>query len=441
MVVWEGVTSEDKCVVAGGTWINEQCTAILFEEPDAAGVEVYWHPRLMDDAYDAVDPEAVESDYWESLDTGEPWGIYNHHVFYHFKEADGQETELEALQEALAHAVRSVFVPLTDYAYFPHRNDVAWENHPDTITVTGIYLLGEQRTLLLNADPEDRGVVGRGEPNIDLPLPTPPPIRPTTPFAEPRWPDTAKYLGRDCPPLEEIWDGSATEVTDPCTLQAIETAVNLMWTGSVEYRQRAIRDGHALADFLQEIDNIEDPYHKATLDAYSRANGWTFIREVEWVGNWPGASMIYLEWNSRYPEREFTPEDIEAKDRYYRGLVERGFPVPDEFWGDGITLFELFWSWHKALMVRAADGTWRMSYRSFCFWYASVNLADQLLCPDDPNPHFPDSVWFDFDIYPPSHKNYYQNRRATSTNLPHQDRGTPRITDQYWWSPTLVESG
>ncbi len=128
--------------------------------------------------------------------------------------------------------------------------------------------------------------------------------------------------------------------------------------------------------------------------------------------------MIYLEWNSSNPQREFTPEEIEAKDRHYRDLMERGFTIPDRYWGDGITLSEMFWDWHKALMVRTADGTWRMSYRSFCYWYASVNLADKLLCPDDPNPHFPDSAWFDSGIYPPSHKNYYQDRRATSTNLP-----------------------
>ena len=99
------------------------------------------------------------------------------------------------------------------------------------------------------------------------------------------------------------------------------------------------------------------------------------------------------------------------------------------------TLFELFWDWHKALMVRTADGTWRMSYRSFCYWYASVNLADKLLCPDDPNPHFPDSAWFDSGIYPPSHKNYYQDLRATSSNLPQADGGLPRRNDQYLGVP------
>ena len=75
--------------------------------------------------------------------------------------------------------------------------------------------------------------------------PLPPPIRPTTPFAEPQWPYTAKALGRDCPPVEEIWAGYGSEVTDPCTVRAIEKAVESAWTRFAATRQQAIRDGHA----------------------------------------------------------------------------------------------------------------------------------------------------------------------------------------------------
>ena len=223
---------------------------------------------------------------------------------------------------------------------------MSWTDDPDIVAITGTYPLGEQRTLLLNADPEQRGV-----PDIELPLPLPPPIRPTTPFAEPRWADTADYLGRDCPPVEEIWDGYGTEVTDPCTLKAVEFAVGWMWTGDAEYRQRAIRDGHAMADFLQEIDTaheIEGPYYKALLGHDSRLNGFTYIRDVDWVGYWPGASMIFLEWNSSYPQREFTPEEQAAKVRYYDALVERGFDVADAYLSDDLTLRDVSWSWTKA---------------------------------------------------------------------------------------------
>ena len=100
--------------------------------------------------------------------------------------------------------------------------------------------------------------------------------------------------------------------------------------------------------------------------------------------------MIHVEWNSRYPFREFTPEEQEGKVRHYRDIAARGFHVLSEYLGDEQLLSDLFWSWYRALLVRTADGTWRMSYRAVCHWYQGVNLAKRLLCPDDPNPHFPD---------------------------------------------------
>ena len=276
----------------------------------------------------------------------------------------------------------------------------------------------KQRTLLLHVDPDKR----RGPPNIESPLPLPPPIRPTIPFAYPQWPDTAHFLGGNCPPVEEIWDGYGSEVTDPCTLEAVATAVDWMWTGDASFRQRAVRDGQAMAPFFQHIDSIEDPYLKAILGHDSRINGLAYIREggTSWAGHFPGASIIHVEWNLFYAQRASTPEEQEAKDRNYRELEGIGVTIPDRYWGDGVTLGDIGWSWYRALIVRTADGTWRMSYRAVCHWYQGVNLAKRLLCPDDPNPHFLDSVWFDSDIYPPSHKNYYQD--SSDLSAIHQDK-------------------
>ena len=265
------------------------------------------------------------------------------------------------------------------------------------------------------------------------PLPLPPPIRPTTPFTQPLWDHLAEGLGRDCPPVEEVWGGYGTEVTDPCTLKAIETAVDWMWRGEALTRANAIRDGQAMIDFLLELESFEDPYENAILGYESRVGGAILVRDIKWAGQWPGASMISVEWNLNYPRREFTPEEYEARVRYRDAKVELGYDVVDYYLD--LSLGEVFWKWAGALIVRTQDGTWRMSQRSFCWWYWKVIRIDQekLLCPEDPNPHFPDSARFDYDIYPPSHKSYYLDIRESESPqyLPHHDRGAPRRTGEY----------
>ena len=224
-------------------------------------------------------------------------------------------------------------------------------------------------------------------------------------------------------------------MTDPCTLQAIETAVDWMWRGDAPLRTLAIRDGTALADFLQELESFQDPHENALLGYDSRVNGATFVRDIKWAGQWPGASMISLEWKNAYPPREFTPEECEARVRYRYYQVEHGYDVVDNYLD--LSLGEVGWKWAEVLIVRTQDGTWRMSQRSFCWWYEKVIRIDQekLLCPEDPNPHFPDSARFDHDIYPPSHKNYYQDPRYSPSALPHHDRGAPRRTGEYLGVP------
>ena len=372
------------------------------------GIETYWHPKLIDDAYNAVDPATVDADHWETFEIGGTWGFYNYAVFYHFESVsdEDREAQLKVLHQVSDYAVRWAFIYTTDWVYFPYRYDVSWDDQPDSVVVVGSYPLGEERTLRIHVDPNKREAL-----NIDLPLPLPPPIRPTTPFTQPLWDGAAEDLGRDCPPVEEVWNGYGTEVTDPCTLKAIRTAVDWTWRGDASLRTLAIRDGHAMIDFLLELDSFEDPYENATLGYDSRVNGATFIHDIKWAGQWPGASMISIEWRTAYPQRDYTPEEKEAKDRYTDALIDLGYELSEDYLRDDMTLGEEGWPWAEALIVRTQDGTWRMSQRSFCWWYWRVIRIDQekLLCPEDPNPHFPDSARFDHDIYPPSHKNYYQD--------------------------------
>ena len=433
VVVYEGIATEEGCLVAGATWIDNQCFGLLYDNPEDAGISAYWHPKLMDDAFNAVDPHTVEADHWETFEIGGPWGFYNYVAFYHFDSVsdEDREAQLKVLQQVSGYAVRWAFMYTADWLYFPYRYDVSWDDQPDTVVVVGTYPLGEERTLRIHVDPNQREA-------LDIDLPLPPPIRPTTPFTAPEWVGVAaEGLGRECPPVEEIWDGYGTEVTDPCTLKAVETAVDWMWRGDAIWRQRAIRDGRAMIDFLLELESFEDPHENALLGFDSRVNGWTYTENVKWAGQWPGASMISIEWNLAYPQREFTPEEYEARVRYRDYLVEHGYDVVDHYLD--LSLGKVGWGSAEALIVRTQDGTWRMSQRSFCWWYQKVIRIDQekLLCPDDPNPHFPDSAWFDHDIYPPSHKNYYQDPRANRNlqSLPHHDRGAPRRTGEYLGVP------
>ena len=394
---------------------------------------VYWRPGMDKEAFASVDPETETADYWEireweMLGVSEPRRYYMFH-YYDSTDPNAERKYKDLFTGAVRHAIEAFH---GEYFWYPYRYDVSWGADTDTITVTGTYPLGEQVSVTVGTDLATRRKVE----SEHLPLP-PPPIRPTTPFAEPSWPDTADRLGRDCPPVEQVWTGKGTEVTDKCTLKAVQAAVALMWKGNVEKRQRAIRDGHVLVEFLEEIDNMDNAYYRAIWGEVSRRNGWTYIRNVEWAGNWPGASMIYLEWNLRRPQRAFTAEENEARLEHFNTLVEQGLLIRDKYLSEDLTLGETFDAWEPALIVRTADGTWRMSYRSFCWWHETARFThrEPPRCPADPTPHFPDSAFFDTGIYPPNHSFYYQDPRYSFENRSHREQGTPRMSDEYLGVP------
>ena len=63
----------------------------MFDDPTDAGIETYWHPKLIDDAYNAVDPATVDADHWETFEIGGTWGFYNYAVFYHFESVSDED--------------------------------------------------------------------------------------------------------------------------------------------------------------------------------------------------------------------------------------------------------------------------------------------------------------------------------------------------------------
>ena len=144
---------------------------------------------------------------------------YRHYVFYNYNDEAGDLSGQKDLFDEIYRHTVSAFA--SEYLWYPYRYELAWNEYPDTIEMVATYPLGEQRQIVVDADIATR----RKAVFEDLPMP--PPILPTTPFIDPWYPESADALGRNCPPVEEIWEGKGVEVTDPCTLAAISRP----WTG------------------------------------------------------------------------------------------------------------------------------------------------------------------------------------------------------------------
>ena len=408
------------------------------EEP-ARVVAEFWRHGLEAEALDLIDPWSVDADEWGKRreNFGNREQIF--YMFFWFQDSEGDiDAEVGALSGAL-NIVRSK-LELSSTIYRPVRYDLRWAEHPVEASVIGYYPLGEKRilntsfdgrlwkadtTVYTPSDSTDAGVGGA--------IPPGPPIRPTTPFAEPRWPDTAQALGRDCAPVEELWPGNAAPVTDQCTLDAIDTALRYAWSSPSDLAQRAIRDGHVLTDLFARFDSLDEinPFLGAWRDEEGRSRITVNVRNMRWAGNWPGASMIYLEYQLAWADREMTDEERQGGIRYYTLGAERGYGRPELLRGEFDLARDRFYD--SALMVRSADGTWRLSYRTFCR-YAQIAITleqPRYLCPDDPNPHFPDSPIYDKNIYSPKNPRYYSDPREKAPNTPYHDGGTPRYNTIY----------
>ncbi|MCE2528181.1 MAG: hypothetical protein J4G00_11745 [Actinomycetia bacterium] len=386
-------------------------TAAAADPPGGVDAQ-WWRPGLVEEAMALVDPASVGSDHWQLVEEQQAYGTRAFYVFHHLSTPPAagdsltqqHRDELEALGEVLAGA-RSV-LEQSPIIYYPHRFDIRWASYPDEAIVSAVYPRGETRQVTTRRS----GSAYNANSNVEVP--SGPPIRPTTPFGPPRWADTADALGQTCPPVEEIWVRGAS-VTDTCTLNALQRAMDYLWTESSELRQRAVRDGQVLTDLFTRLDTQDNAYMAALYGAQGRLGVTTAIRNVRWVGNWPGASMILLEYQNTHSDRELTAEERADAMEYFGDLAEQGIAVEPRFLEGDFTL-GFSWPWESALMVRTADGTWRMSFRSFCGFHRTLHVVDQprLLCPDDPTPHFPDSSFYDRDLWPPNHALYYDDPRS-----------------------------
>lgn len=465
IAVLDDLLFADVCEAAGGTWNTDtqECgplataqdphpepeedqdreEAVEEREPGEVAegtgsademVIEWWRPGLIDEAVALVDPHSVGADDWHLNESERDWGAYRYYRFYHGLREDSaaeRETFWQAIQ-----LVHNVQLQKTGGIYYPYRYDVAWVQYPNQMAIMLTFPLGE--TLMAPVTPTD----GSWAADWDVEFPPGPSIRPTTPFSEPRFPGTAQALGRDCPPVEEVWRKNQP-VEDPCTLQAVRTAIEYAWSGTLEQRMAAVRDGHILADLLEAVDNIQDPFIASGMGPVGRATKSIETRGVKWRGGFAQASMILLEWRAIWPERDLTEEERQAAIRYYEWRAAQGREVSEErLRGDfrlgGPT------DWIETLMVRTADGTWRQSFREFCdkMDHTVPNFPDyvpekELRCPDDPTPHFPDSRFYDQSISPPNTRLYYVDPRAHDDpdTLYRLDRGLPRLEGQYLGVP------
>ena len=356
----------------------------------------YWRPDLQEEAFGAIDPWSVGADIWYEQEETFLTAPHRFYRFYHMR-GDTQAELWRHWQRTL-----DVFWG-TPIIYYPVRYDLSWHDYPDTAKVVATWPLGEQREML----------VTDGVPLAEIDLPSGPPLPPTVPYAEPDFPDTAALLGRDCPPVEALWSLDAP-VQDPCTLSAVHTALQYANAAATrEQVQAAVRDGHVLAETIAQIHEI-DKLDSSTAYWSDPANPGHYVaevRDIRWAGRFPGASLISAEFRI-YSLPGLAPPDIQAQAKeMIQEMVDAGGDIPEWVLGEQLPTEppppEVGF-WDRMLMVRTADGTWRMSYPMWCFSMQSTVQYESLECPDDPNPVWSDSIW-DFDLYPPNDMNFWLN--------------------------------
>ena len=302
--------------------------------------------------------------------------------------------EWVAEMDALSDAQLETRHPLhSKIFYFPIRYDASWASYPDRVRVVATYPEGETRELIVSWVGDGWVVPPFTDfPGAELPL--------TTPFASPRYPGTAVQLGRNCPPVEQLWEITKV-VEDTCTHAAVETAFRLAWSGTKAQRMAAVRDGHTLGVVFDALDNMPNPlfaYHSSEEGRARVTLVFDGIREdedMEWWGRWAGGSVIGFYYQSSYPTKVMTDAEKEALREHYEWLAVE-YPETDldmsKF--DGEVEFAAQPTVRHGLAVRAADGTWRMAYSTFCgvagvAHYQSGGASPMTVyCPPDPTPTF-----------------------------------------------------
>lgn len=144
---------------------------------------VWWRPGLGDEAFALVDPDQVGADRVIRVPEDREWGTYRYYLFYHGV-VTGTYDEDQLFWKA-AETFRRAQRELSLWVYYPYRYDMAWVEYPTEMEVRATFPLGEELVVVLRRAGDEW--VGEWD---GVEFPTGPPLRPTTPFAEPRFPDT-----------------------------------------------------------------------------------------------------------------------------------------------------------------------------------------------------------------------------------------------------------
>ena len=360
---------------------------------------VWWYPDLMKDAFELIDPNSVGADDWEvfSNTSDDFTPAHGHYVFY-------TGPEVTNMRRAWRVAAEEDFWHSVGWFYYPVRYDASFMDE-ETVRIVGTWPLGETREVLVGRD----GRLRQDIPNEDYP--PPPPLAPLPPFAEPDYPEYAQTLGRNCPSVEALWF-EGKPVTDPCTLIALQNAVQYaMGAATVDQSEAAIRDGWGAREAIQLRQELRDanPFLAYRLDPANPGHRVVELRSIRWTGKFAGASRIYVEWRSYSNPMASTPEFQQFLRDEIQRLVESGAELDEKWLGEELPE-DTGGFWDSALMVRTADGTWRMSYTTWCYRMSVKSFAGvsgkPVQCPDDPNPLWADAIT-DTAIFFPPNKVYY----------------------------------
>ena len=243
---------------------------LLTHSPDEV---IWWYPDLMKDAFELINPNSVGADGWdvfsETSDNFTP--AHGHYVFY-------TGPEVANMRRAWRVAAEEDFWHSVGWLYYPVRYDVSFVDD-NTVRIVGTWPLGETREARVGRDGKFRQMIN----NDDYP---PPPLAPLPPFTEPYYPEHALALGRNCPSVETLWI-EGKQVTDPCTLIALQNAVQYaMGAATVDQTEAAIRDGHAAREAIQQ-----------RLDIYNAHRFWGYWANPDNPGHtisWPVATTSDL---------------------------------------------------------------------------------------------------------------------------------------------------
>ena len=210
---------------------DSEIPTLLSHSPEEV---VWWYPNLMRDGYDLIDPNSVEATSWDARrETSD--GLtpeHGHYVFYH-------GDRVSTLRKFWRRTAEEEFWD-TKWYYYPVRYDVSWRDDK-TVIVVGTYPLGETREVRVRLS-------GLFLKTGDDPLA--PPLAPLPPFTEPDYPQFAEVLGRSCPSTEELW-GTGKMVADPCTLVALQNAVQFAVAAATVEQTEAASHPQAARPFTQ----------------------------------------------------------------------------------------------------------------------------------------------------------------------------------------------